>query len=100
MALLVLLALGLLGTTLAIGTWGYVYFEGWDTWKAFHGAALLLAGMGPVDNQITAHASRLFESLYALFCGVVLLGATGVIFAPLIHRLLHHFHLEDTGDGD
>jgi predicted ferric reductase len=100
MALLVLLAFALLAATLAIGVWGYMHFEGWEAWKAFHQAALLLAGMGPIDTGITRPASRAFESLYAIFCGVALLGATGVILAPLMHRLLHHFHLEDAGDGD
>ncbi len=40
-------------------------------------------------------AGRIFEAIYALFCGVVLLGATGILFSPVIHRLLHRYHIED-----
>jgi hypothetical protein len=36
-----------------------------------------------------------FDGIYALFCGVVLLAATAILFAPVIHRILHRFHLED-----
>ena len=42
-------------------------------------------------------AGRIFEAIYALFCGVVLLGSTGILFSPVIHRLLHRYHIEDAG---
>jgi len=29
----------------------------------------------------------------------VLLGATGILFSPVIHRLLHRYHIEDAA-GD
>jgi hypothetical protein len=29
---------------------------------------------------------------------VILLAATGLMFAPVLHRLLHRFHIEDAGD--
>jgi len=37
---------------------------------------------------------KLFAAAYALFSGVVFLVAAGVLVAPLLHRVLHHFHLE------
>ena len=49
--------------------------------------------MGPVDRVETASA-KLFASFYALFSGVIFLTAVGVVFAPMLHRLLHHFHVE------
>ena len=33
-----------------------------------------------------------FASFYALFSGVAFLVIVGVMFAPLFHRFLHHFH--------
>ena len=30
--------------------------------------------------------------------GIVLLGAAGILFAPVVHRLLHRFHVEDPHD--
>jgi len=54
---------------------------------------MILTGMGPVDPMRTA-ASKLFASAYALFSGVAFLTTIGVLFAPVIHRFLHRFHLD------
>jgi hypothetical protein len=92
------LALTLVAVTLAVGIAGYHAIAGLSWLASFHQAALLLSGMGPVEMSLN-NAGRIFESIYALFCGIVLLGATGILFAPFIHRLLHRFHIEDAG-GD
>jgi hypothetical protein len=84
--------------TLAVGVVGYHFLAGLAWLVAFHEAALLLSGMGPVELALN-DAGRIFESIYALFCGVVLLGATGILFSPVIHRLLHRYHIEDAA-GD
>jgi hypothetical protein len=80
--------------TLVVGVVGYHFIAGLAWLVAFHEAALLLSGMGPVELNLN-DAGRMFESIYALFCGVVLLGATGILFSPVIHRLLHRYHIED-----
>jgi TRAP-type C4-dicarboxylate transport system permease small subunit len=90
-------ALALVATTLAIGIVGYHELEHMSWLDAFHQSALLLSGMGPVVD-IKSAAGKIFDSIYALFCGVILLAATGLMFAPVIHRLLHRFHIEDAGD--
>ena len=61
---------------------------------AFHQAAMLMSGMGPVVD-IRSTAGKIFDGVYALFCGVILLASTGLLFSPVIHRILHKFHLED-----
>ena len=83
--------------TLVIGGLGYRFIAGLSWVIAFHQAALLLSGMGPVETSLGT-GGRIFESVYALFCGVILLGATGLLFAPFIHRMLHKFHVEDSGE--
>ena len=93
-----LLALSMLVGTLAAGTIGYHVVDDAGWLDAFHQSAMLLAGMGPV-KEINTTTGKLFDSLYALFCAVILLGASGVLFTPLIHRILHRFHLEDAGAG-
>jgi hypothetical protein len=87
-------ALSLVVVTLAIGMFGYHVLEGLSWLDAFHQAAMLLSGMGPVVDVKTT-AGKVFDGVYALFCGVVLLAATGLMFAPVLHRLLHRFHIED-----
>jgi len=90
-------ALVLVATSLAIGIAGYHGLEHMSWLDAFHQSALLLSGMGPVVD-IKSAAGKVFDSIYALFCGVILLAATGLMFAPVIHRLLHRFHIEDAAD--
>ena len=78
---------------LAIGILGYRGFEGLPWIDATVNAAMILGGMGPV-NQLHQVAGKLFATFYALFSGLVFLVTVAVLFAPLAHRLLHHFHLD------
>lgn len=82
--------------SLAIGAVGYKILLpiGWIA--AFHKAAMILSGMGPVDPLMDSDAGKIFEAVYALYSGVILLAATAVLVAPLLHRLMHRFHLEDS----
>jgi hypothetical protein len=84
----------IVGISLGIGIWGYMRFEQLDWLDALLNAAMLLGGMGPVDKPVT-DGGKLFASLYALFAGIVFLVAIGVMLAPIVHRLLHRFHLDD-----
>jgi hypothetical protein len=44
-----------------------------------------------------SRSGKLFAGSYALYSGLALIMATGILFAPLVHRLLHQFHLEEKG---
>ena len=89
----IFVAIGIVLVSLAIGIAGYHGFEGLPWIDATVNAAMILGGMGPV-NELHTSAGKLFASAYALFSGVVFLIAVGVIFAPTVHRLMHRFHLE------
>jgi hypothetical protein len=81
---------------LALGTLGYHLIDDFLWLDAFHQSAMLLAGMGPV-KEISTVAGKWFDSFYALASALVMLGAAGIVFAPVIHRILHSFHIEDAG---
>jgi hypothetical protein len=49
--------------------------------------------MGPVGD-IPTTAGKLFASFYALYAGLVLIAASGILLAPALHRVLHGLHLE------
>ena len=83
----------LLGS-LALGMAGYNYFENLPWRDAFLNSAMLLGGMGPVDAPKT-DGGKVFAGLYALYAGLVLLVAVGVLAAPALHRLLHKFHWDN-----
>ena len=87
-------ATGLVSVSLLFGMAGYAHFEGLAWRDAFLNSAMLMGGMGPVDAPKTP-GGKVFAGLYALYCGLVFLLAAGVVFAPLLHRLLHRFHWED-----
>jgi hypothetical protein len=89
------ISLVLVGVTLIAGTVGYVAIARLAWVDAFHQASLLMSGMGPLEESGWSTAAKLFDSVYALFCGIVLLVSYGVLFAPVLHRLMHTFHLED-----
>ena len=40
-------------------------------------------------------SAKIFASLYAIFSGSVFLTAIAFMLAPVFHRLLHHFHLDE-----
>jgi hypothetical protein len=88
-------AVGLGVLSLLLGMSGYVYFERLSWTDAFLNAAMLLGGMGPVNNPRT-EGGKLFAGSYALFAGVVFLVVAGIMAGPVVHRVLHRFHWEVT----
>lgn len=85
--LIVLIALG-------AGMLGYHQFEHLSWLDSFLNAAMILGGMGPV-NEVHSAAGKLFAGCYALFSGLIFLVVAGVLFAPAVHRLLHSFHVDE-----
>ncbi len=83
----------ILGVSLSIGMVGYHFIEGMSWVNAYLNSAMLMGGMGPVDPPRT-DAGKLFAGTYALYCGLVLLIAAGVVLAPVVNRFLHKFHLD------
>jgi phosphotransferase system glucose/maltose/N-acetylglucosamine-specific IIC component len=82
--------------SLGIGMAGYHGFEKMPWLDSFLNAAMILSGMGPVGTLQT-DAGKIFAGCYALYSGLALIAIVGIVFAPIIHRFLHKFHLEDEG---
>jgi hypothetical protein len=83
----------LIGASLGLGMLGYAYFEGLSWTDSFLNAAMILGGMGPVDPMKT-EAGKLFAGAYALYSGLAFLVLASLIFGPIAHRILHHFHYD------
>lgn len=86
-ALIVILAL-------AIGVLGYHFIAKFAWVDALLDASMILAGMGPVGT-LPSDASKVFASAYALFSGLVFIGVTAILLTPVVHRVLHVFHIDD-----
>ena len=77
---------------LCIGMVGYHHFEHMSWIDSFANAAMILSGMGPLASLQTS-SGKVFAGFYALFSGLVFIVFLGVVFAPVVHRFLHKFHL-------
>jgi hypothetical protein len=95
------LGLALILVSLAAGMLGYHYYEGLGAVDAFSAAAMILGGMGPYSEP-TTNGGKIFAGLYAIYCGLLLIGVTGLILAPVFHRVMHQLHLpdDDEASGD
>ncbi|MBI3501805.1 MAG: hypothetical protein HY063_08420 [Bacteroidetes bacterium] len=80
--------------SLLIGILGYHFTENLGWLDSLLNASMILTGMGPVDPMTTS-VGKLFASFYAIFSGVVFLTTIAFVLAPVAHRFLHKFHLQD-----
>jgi len=94
MAASLAITLGIVSLALLAGSEGYHVIAGLPWVDALLNAAMILTGMGPVDPMKDS-ASKLFATFYALFSGVVFLSAVGIVLAPVFHRIIHAFHIDE-----
>ena len=88
------IGLVLVVVSLLVGIVGYEYFEDLGLLDGFVNAAMILSGMGPLHDPHSV-GGKIFAGIYALYSGFAVLVIAAVMFAPVIHRALHRFHLED-----
>lgn len=93
----VLMTIVVIGCSLGIGTLGYHFFGSLPWTDALLNAAMILTGMGPVD-PMKSTGGKLFATFYCLFSGIVFLSLTAIILAPIYHRFMHQFHLDEEED--
>jgi hypothetical protein len=79
--------------SLMIGMLGYRALGSLAWLDAFLNASMILTGMGPV-SPMTTPAAKVFSGCYALFSGLAFLSSAGILFAPIVHRAMHRFHME------
>jgi len=87
----------LIAGSLLLGILGYHLLEGLAWVDSLVNAAMILGGMGPV-NELRTTSGKIFAAFYALYSGIVFLVAVAILFAPLFHRFLHRFHLEQEAE--
>lgn len=70
-----------------------------DWYDSLLNASMILSGMGPVidANIVLTKSAKVFASVYAIFSGVSFLSVFSIMIAPVLHRIFHKFHLEDSG---
>ena len=93
-ALLVLLI------TVFIGVLGHIIFEQPISWHdALLNTAFIVGGMGAYIMPTTI-SGKVFFAIYSLFVSLVLIASLATILAPIAHRLIHKFHLDEDDSED
>ena len=89
-----LVALALMVVALALGIAGYHFLAGFDWIDSLLEASMILGGMGPI-RELPNDASKVFASTYALFSGVIFIALMGIMLSPVVHRVMHKFHVDE-----
>lgn len=86
--------MGLMAVALSLGIVGYHFIAGFNWVDSLLEASMILGGMGPV-RELHPDSAKVFASIYALFSGVIFIALMGIILAPVVHRVLHKFHVDE-----
>jgi hypothetical protein len=89
------MALALIAVALGLGICGYHWIANLSWIDSLLNASMILGGMGPVDRLETTGA-KLFASAYAIFSGLLFISIMGLVLAPIIHRIIHKFQLDNS----
>jgi len=97
MGLSIAISSAVVGATVVAGMAGYHFTEHMSWLDAFANASMIASGMGPLA-PLASVGGKLFAGFYALFCGIVLIAAAGLILTPVFHRALHTLHIDEDGE--
>lgn len=90
----VLLAVLVVVITLVVGVAGHIYFDDMAPGTALIASITLTSGLGlSIIPETTA--GQLFTSFYGIFSGYVYIATSTIVIAPILHRILHKFHLDE-----
>jgi hypothetical protein len=81
----------LIAGSILVGMIGYRTIAGLGWVDSFLNACMLLGGMGPV-GELNGNAAKIFAGLFALYAGLVFVVVSGLLLAPMLHRVIHRFH--------
>jgi hypothetical protein len=87
------ISVGIIFVVLLIGIIGYHWLGELDWVDSILEASMILGGMGPVNPLKTTNV-KLFAAAYALFSGLVFIAVMGTLLTPVVHRMMHKFHVE------
>ena len=93
----VAVVIAIVAVSLAVGMIGYHTLADLEWIDAYDTAAMILSGMGPFGRPASP-AVQFFEGTYALYSGLLVVGTSTLILAPVFHRVLHSLKVEDEED--
>jgi hypothetical protein len=87
------------GVTLAVGAVGLRGLEGLGWTDACLNAALVMTGNGPIARAQSA-SGKVFLLCYALGGVLAFAAVISTVMAPILHRVLHAFHVDVSDETD
>src|SRR5690554_2119041 len=95
MLLHLLLALIFVLVSLVGGILGYLSIESDAHWHDVTlNMTMIASGLGPIMLPETVQG-KIFLAFYGAYISVVFVAVLGVVLAPILHRALHVFHLDE-----
>jgi hypothetical protein len=88
------IALCVIAISLVLGLAGYHFIAGFSWIDSLLEASMILGGMGPI-KELHSDGAKIFASIYALFSGLVVLALMGIMLSPVVHRVMHSFHVAE-----
>jgi hypothetical protein len=95
-----LVTLVIVAFSLAMGTVGYHYCAELGWLDSLLNASMILTGMGPSDGCTKTDGGKWFSIFYSLYSGIAFLSLVAILMAPIYHRFIHRFHLDEEGRPD
>lgn len=84
--------------SLLLGVLGYLWIERDVLWHdAALNMAMIASGIGPTMLPKTI-PGKVFLAVYGAYISIVFVAVLGLVLAPIFHRVLHVFHLDDDDD--
>jgi hypothetical protein len=87
-------AVALILISLSVGVVCYHFLAGLNFIDSLLEASMILGGMGPV-NELHSDGAKIFASIYALYSGLLVLALMGIVLSPVVHRIMHKFHVDE-----
>jgi predicted tellurium resistance membrane protein TerC len=93
MLMSVVFSFALISVTLFIGAAVFRLTEKFSWIDAFLNAVMIMTGVGLVGN-VTSTWGKVLTGVYSLASTLIFFTVLAIIFTPLLHRLMHKFHMD------
>lgn len=92
MVMFVILGIIIEAAAILIGSLGFHYFGGLSWLDGVLNATMVITGNGPAFEP-HIEGAKIFQIIFSIGGVITFILVLSVILAPVLHRVLHHFHL-------
>jgi len=93
MLICIFIAASLIIITILIGASIFCVFGKYMFVDAILNSVTVMMGVG-ITGPLSNPALKILIAFYAIFSGIIYFSVLAILFAPLLHRFLHRFHID------